>query len=271
MPVSTPISFGMPTSTATQSPTRSITDLRAVIDGFAARYAAQRVKNGLDPEPLLLAFERLQAAAKAADYSGFILEDRAFHLTIVSLTEVEALKHVWRLVGDYQERFRAETLRTCWPDLNVLFEAHREIVDSICDGDAAAAELAAREHLDAIWYRLAIHTNDGTLLSNPLDRACAYLAFNLSEPIRLNYVARQIARTSPGHLARLFREEHGTSFSAYLRTLRMHKAADMLLQTNLSVQRIARVVGYQDGSRFARHFGQFHGITPLQFRRKAAV
>lgn len=253
----------------TTSPMRAVTELRAVIDGFAARRAADRVKSGVDPEPLLIAFERLQASAKASDYSGFILEDRAFHLKIVELTGIEPLSHVWRLVGEYQEPFRVETLRTCWPDLNVLFEAHREIADSICDGDGAAAELAAKSHLDAVWYRIAEHTGDQWLPTNPLDRACAYLAFNLSENVRLETVARQVARTSPGHLARLFRERHGGNFSTYLRGLRMHKAADMLRRTNLPVQRIARAVSYKDGSRFARHFSRHYGATPVQYRRRS--
>lgn len=248
---------------------RAVTELRAVIEGFAARHAAERVKAGANPEPLLVVFERLQACTNAADYSGFIVEDRAFHLAVVQLAEIDELRHVWRLVSDFQEQFRVDTLRKCWPDLNVLFEAHREIADSICDGDGPAAELAAKSHLDAIWYRLAEHSSDSALPSNPLDRACAYLAFNLSESIRLGTVARQVARTSPGHLARLFREEHGASFSAYLRALRMHKAADMLSRTSLPVLRIARAVGYQDGSRFARHFQQHHGMTPLKYRRRA--
>ncbi len=252
---------------ANLSPMRAITEMRAVIDAFAARYAAMRVRDGADPEPLFAAFDRLQQAAKANDYSRFILEDRAFHFAIVQLAEVEPLPPIWRLAGEFQERFRAETLRACWPDLNVLFEAHREIIDSICDGDMVAAEIAARSHLDAIWYRLAEHTSDEALPSNPLERACAYLAFNLSENIRLEKVARQIAKTSPGHLARLFREQRGTSFSAYLRVLRLTKAAEMLRQTSLPIQRIARSLGYEDGSRFARHFNKHHGMTPMHYRQ----
>lgn len=258
----------MRTPTADLSPMKSVTQMRAVIDAFAALYAAARVKQGADPEPLLMAFDALQRAAKSNDFSGFIREDRVFHMAVVDLADVEGLPHVWRAAIEHQERFRVDSLRACWPDLNVLFEAHREIVDSICDGDGPAAELAARAHLDAVWYRLAEHTGDESLPGNPLDRACAFLAFNLSERIRLQTVARQVARTSPGHLARLFRERHGTSFSSYLRELRMHKAADMLRRTGLPVHRVARAVGYEDGSRFAQHFRKRYGLTPRQFRRQ---
>ena len=59
-----------------------------------------------------------------------------------------------------QEEFRVQSIRICWPDLNVLFEAHRPIVDAICAGDQALAEDAAKAHLDAVWYRLAESTDD---------------------------------------------------------------------------------------------------------------
>lgn len=249
------------------SPMKSVTEMRAVIDGFAARYAAARVAKGADAEPLLQAFESMQQSAKANDHSGFILRDQAFHLAIVNLAQVDGLPQVWQTVWQYQKRFRVESVRACWPDLKVLFEAHREIVESICDGDATAAEMAAQAHLAAVWFRLAAHRGDESLPGNPLDRACAYLAFNLSEHIRLQFLSRKIARTSPGHLARLFRQRHGRGFSEYLRELRMQRAADMLKRTGLPVHRIARAVGYDDGSRFARHFARHHGQRPLQFRR----
>jgi len=71
------------------------------------------------------------------------------------------------------EHFCVETLANCLPDLTVLVEAHRPIVDAICAGNVAAAEDAARSHLDAVWYRLADAGNNPLLLDDRLARCCA--------------------------------------------------------------------------------------------------
>jgi DNA-binding GntR family transcriptional regulator len=81
------------------------------------------------------------------------------------------------------ERFRIDTLERCWPDLNVLFEAHRGIVDAILAGEQVVAEDAARTHLDAVWYRIAATSPDAVVAEDRLDRACAYIDLHLVRSI----------------------------------------------------------------------------------------
>ncbi|MBN2134061.1 MAG: helix-turn-helix transcriptional regulator [Sedimentisphaerales bacterium] len=100
-----------------------------------------------------------------------------------------------------------------------------------------------------------------------LDRACAYIAFHYHEPIRLHMLATRIANTSAGHLARLVRENKRLSFTEYLRDIRLQKAAETLRNTKLPISRIAKSVGYLDGSRFALHFRKRFGMTPIAYRR----
>lgn len=251
---------------ANLTPMRSVTEMRAAVDAFAARYAAARVAAGADKQPLLDAFVRLQRAASRNDYSGVVQADRALHQAIVALADVQGLPEVWDTAVGSMEEFRIQSIRVCWPDLNVLFEAHRPIVDAICAGDQALAEDAAKAHLDAVWYRLADSTDDASLPDDPLARACTYLDFHLHEPVRLRFLAQYVAKTSPGHLARLFRQRHRSSFTGYLRELRMQKGADLLRRTHLPIQRIAARVGYEDPSRFATHFRRRFGLAPREFR-----
>jgi AraC-like DNA-binding protein len=250
------------------TPMKAVTELRAQIDAFAARYAAGRVAAGADPEPLLAAFDQLQTAAKSHDYAAFDAADTNLHLTIVALADVERLAEVWKQVASQMKPFHTETLRTCWPDLDVLFEAHRPMIDAICDGDASSAEAAARAHLDAVWYRLAEHTDDTSLPHDPLGRALAYLALNLDQPVRLSYLAQHVAHVSQGHLARLFRERFGVSFSDHLRELRLQSAADRLRHSRHPIGKIAGLVGYRDPSRFSQHFSRRFKITPSAYRKR---
>jgi AraC-like DNA-binding protein len=250
------------------SPRRTVTELRAVVDVLAARCAAARVARGADFGPLIASFRRLQRTARAGDDRRMDEADCALHLAIASLAEVPALEDVWQAIAAQQEAFRHESRRNCWPDLNVLAEAHRPIVDAICAGSQSAAEDAVRAHSEAVWYRMAGQRGDRSLPGDPLAQACAYVAFNLHEPIRLGSLARDYAHTSPGHLARLFRAQYGVGFTTYLRQLRLRKALELLTRSRLPIALIARRVGYRDGSRFAQHFRRQFGMTPRECRRR---
>ncbi len=258
----------MSDSLAHLTPMRSVTELRSVVESFAARYAALRVAAGAETKKLLHAFSQMQRAAAADEEDMFIRADWNLHLAVVRLAEVEGLEATWNAVAGKQRAFHDESIGRCWPDLNVLFEAHRALVDTICEGNPTAAEEASESHLNAIWYRLADLTDDPSLPGEPLERVRTYMLFHLNELLRLDFLARYVARTSPGHLARLFRQAYGTSFTEYLREMRMRKAMELLVTTDQPIGRIARRVGYQDGSRFAKHFAARFGLSPRAYRKQ---
>lgn len=250
------------------SPQKTMTDLREALDVLAARWAAARVTRGADSSPIVRGFQRLTRAGRAGDDRQTDEADCALHLAIARLADVPGLDEAWQIIARRQEDFRAECRRNCWPDLSILAEGHRPIVDAICAGNQAAAEEASRAHSQAIWYRLAGKERDTASLEDPLAQACAYVAFNLHESIRLRDLARYYAHTSPGHLARLFRARYGIGFTAYLRQLRLRKAVELLTNSRLPVVQIARRVGYRDASRFAQHFSRQFGITPREYRKR---
>jgi AraC-like DNA-binding protein len=141
------------------------------------------------------------------------------------------------------------------------------LVETIALGDPAAAEDAARTHVEAVWFRLAEQTKSTTEPEgDPLQRATAHLVFRLHCPLKLTHVASKIAFTSPGNLSRLFRQQHGLSFQAYLQRLRLEKAAELLRNTRLPIARIAKRVGYRDVSRFGQHFKRTFKATPVEYR-----
>ncbi|MBA2113779.1 helix-turn-helix transcriptional regulator [Bremerella alba] len=249
----------------------SVSNLRAKIEGFASRYAAMRVADGGSYQTLLDQFQRMEETTRAESYDDFAQCDQDFHRAIVELADVPSLHAAWREVFLAHSEFRIGTLEQCWPDLTVLFESHRPLVEAIASGQAHEAEEAAVAHLDAVWFRLALLSDapefgQEALPSDPLARACAYLAFHFTEAVRLPYVAKEISKCTAGHLARLFREQLGLSFSEYLIELRLQKSVQLLQITNRSIQEIAERVGYSDPSRFSMHFRRRFGKTPTSFR-----
>jgi len=248
-------------------PDKSVTDLRATIEAFAAKEAAKRIRAGAKPTKLLDCYTEMQQLGASGDYEIFAKKDKALHEAIIDMADVEGLPQSWRIVFSCQSQFRLRTLRECWPDLSVLCESHREMVDAIVAGQPEDAHNAALNHLDAIWFRLAIASDKTPSSKDSLSRACAWLAFHFSETVRLPQLATEIAGCSAGHLARLFRDELGLSYSDYLIELRLQKASQLLQTSSSTIRKIAFRVGYRDASRFSMHFHRRFGMTPKEHRK----
>ena len=58
----------------------------------------------------------------------------------------------------------------------------------------------------------------------------------------------------------------GNNFKDYLISLRIKKAKELLVETNLSVSDICKRVGYNNSSHFIKYFKREMGITPLKYK-----
>jgi AraC-like DNA-binding protein len=71
---------------------------------------------------------------------------------------------------------------------------------------------------------------------------------------------------SPAHLQRCFQAGTGTSLVRYVHQVRLHRAADLLRASDLSVTKVALDVGFADPNYFARLFRREFGVPPARFR-----
>jgi len=248
---------------------RRLSELRAVLEGFAARHAAAHARvDAQAMKEMRAILKRLTSATRRRDYAAFFVADHELHSSIVCLASVPQLREIWQLVWSALQSFHRQAFDECFPDARFLSDEHEHLVETIALGDPAAAEDAARSHVEAVWFRLAEpHGGDAVENADPLQRAKAHLAFRMHCPLKLTEVAAKVAFTSAGNLSRLFRRHHGVSYQAYLQNLRLDKAAELLRNTQLPVARIAKRVGYRDVSRFCQHFKRQHGVTPAQWRQ----
>jgi AraC-like DNA-binding protein len=255
----------------TDTELRRLSALRSLLEGFAARQtAAHPERTARQPERLRAILQRLRTAVRRRDYPTFRTADEELHATVVAAAAVPQLLESWRLVWQALQGFHQKGFDDCFPDTRVLIEEHEHLVETIVTGDPAAAEDAARSHVEAVWFRLAEqqHRAD-TVPADPLQRAASHLAFRMHCTLRLADIARHVACTSPGNLSRLFRQRYGLSFQGYLQKLRMEKAAELLAATRLPIARVARRVGYRDVSRFGQHFKRRFRATPRQWRERS--
>lgn len=95
-----------------------------------------------------------------------------------------------------------------------------------------------------------------------------YLENYYHEDIFLELVADRMHITT-SYLSTYFKGKTGVNFKDYLTNLRMAKAKELLLETDLKIQDIAMRVGYQNRNPFIRMFRKHTGVSPRDYRKQS--
>lgn len=93
-----------------------------------------------------------------------------------------------------------------------------------------------------------------------------YIKKNYREEITLKETAEYFG-LSQEHFSRSFRNYVGQTFTSYVKDLRVHKAQELLLNTDLNIIDIAASVGEPDAKAFIRDFKRAYLVTPHQYRK----
>jgi AraC-like DNA-binding protein len=78
-------------------------------------------------------------------------------------------------------------------------------------------------------------------------------------------VARELGY-APDYLTRVFKKQTGTTTLEYLNSVRLQKAKNMLLNTDMTISQIAYAVGFADEKYFMRLFRRRENVTPTKYR-----
>lgn len=70
------------------------------------------------------------------------------------------------------------------------------------------------------------------------------------------------------YLGQLFKSRYGMSFKSFLHKIRIEKAEELLLHTDMKMYNIAEAVGYKDADYFINHFIAEKGCTPTKYRKQ---
>lgn len=102
-----------------------------------------------------------------------------------------------------------------------------------------------------------------------IETAKKYIEANYQSQISYRDVAREVF-ISPSYFLSLFKRETGTTFVDYLTSVRIEKAKQLLLTTDLSVTRIAYDLGFNNSNYFSNIFRKAVGISATEFRKPRA-
>ncbi len=185
----------------------------------------------------------------------------------------------------------AETMRTVYP--KVLWQAENFVTEdcrTLCSGGVyASIDLSLYLVEKFCGHDIALQTARSLLVSMPRSRQSGYSVLPLSRPhcddsirkteeyLQQNFsaempIAKLAARVgmSPRNFIRRFKAATGRLPGAYIQTLRITSAREMLEHGATSVQAVASKVGYEDCAFFRNLFKRHTGMTPAEYRSRFA-
>jgi AraC-like DNA-binding protein len=193
-------------------------------------------------------FEQYVEAVLA--HTGYRLENTRTHLQ----SGLECLVEPLRAAGILDARTSAEL----WASAERVSEGARTVAELVSSYRAIVTEMAG-----ALGDPVAARHERATR------RALRFVQDHLAEPLSLDAVARA-AGFAPDHFSRLFKQKEKVTFAHYLSDLRLTRAKEMLRETNLTVEQVQRLCGFQSRVYFHHAFRKAVGATPAEYRRRSA-
>jgi len=127
-----------------------------------------------------------------------------------------------------------------------------------------------------LWhYLITFHYNDKYGVSGRMankeatDIVIDFLRKHVDKTVTLEEMAGQV-NLSPSHFSYLFKKKTGFSPIEYFNHLKIQKACQYLLFTNLRIKEISQQLGIEDQYYFSRLFNKIMGLAPNDYREKRA-
>ncbi|GMG81707.1 GlxA family transcriptional regulator [Paralimibaculum aggregatum] len=202
----------------------------------------------------------------------------AYALAMAGLLDGQACAIHWEFHDAFTEAFPDVVLRRS------VFVADAPIPTA--SGGPAATDLMlhliARAHgadiatavADQMVYT-AVRGDDGAqrislgarlgLPSEAVRRAIRAMEAHVEDPVSTADLAAQ-AGISARQLERLFGKHLHCSPKKYYMDLRLQRARNLLMQTDMGISEVALACGFSSGAHFARAYRQTYGVGPAEFR-----
>lgn len=146
-----------------------------------------------------------------------------------------------------------------------------ELIETVCnalEADETAASLTAAA--GAAWHLLALLAGQHRQGSrgSSVSLVQSHLRLHLAAPVSVPALAA-MAGFSSSHFSERFRAVTGFSVVEYVKRLRMARARQLLITSELTVAEVAAEVGYVDPFYFSRQFHAVTGLSPRSYRQSS--
>ncbi len=103
--------------------------------------------------------------------------------------------------------------------------------------------------------------------ADPKSIISRYLQLHFTENLTLEAVAADMGH-APTYFSKLFKKLFGQTFISYLGELRLEKAKELLVTTDMNVKEIAFAAGFRDAAYFTSLFRRAVEMTPTEYRAR---
>ena len=139
----------------------------------------------------------------------------------------------------------------------------------------SATELGYRQIITGITLQILgmlnsvskFHTEAADSQTKLISKAKFLLQESLGKPINLEEMARELPM-GYSKFRKVFKKTTGLSPNQYHLDLRLVKAKELLISTNLTINQVAYQTGFDSLFYFSRLFKQKNGVSPREFRNK---
>ncbi|MDU8926918.1 GlxA family transcriptional regulator [Alisedimentitalea sp. MJ-SS2] len=176
--------------------------------------------------------------------------------------EVELTKSVFRIDGNRMTTAGGTSSIDLM--LKLIAEAHGEtLANAVAD-----QQIYSSIRTDQDTQRLSVPTRIG--VRHPkLSQVIQMMEANIEEPISPSILAKDVGM-STRQLERLFRRYLNRSPKRYYMELRLQKARNLLMQTDMSVINVALACGFASPSHFSKCYRAHYDTTPYRERGSQA-
>ncbi len=204
---------------------------------------------------------RNQAKAKQSSLVSPIIGDRMGIFFVVEdkkhpyMQHVQAMEWGAQLQREIEESFQVSvaigigTMRKGWEGLR---HSYQEAVLSTGDERESVAE---------------VDKTDLELQENVIEKVKALIEERYQEDITMEQMAERV-NLSPHYFSKVFKAQAGENFIDFLTQVRIHKAIELMKNSQLSLKEICYAVGYKDPNYFSRVFKKVVGLTPSEYRQE---
>ena len=104
------------------------------------------------------------------------------------------------------------------------------------------------------------------LVREPIYASLAYIHNYYHQTISLDTLAR-IEGYTPNYYSEWFKKNMQMSITDYIKSLRIKRTKEMLLNSSYTLMQIAQFVGYSHHASLTRAFKELEGMTPSEFKK----
>jgi len=185
-------------------------------------------------------------------------------------------EHYIGFLGDFTENIFQETFISKQKPLiyigfqDDVIKHFFEIIENIKEEKPGYQQVCSGIILYLISNILSISKNrefSGREVEKKIKKACLMMRENLHVNINVEELARDY-HIGYSHFRRMFKKYTGLSPAQYHLKLRLQRANELLMTTNMSIKQIAYELGFQSNYYFTRIFTKKYGVSPSLIRKR---